>query len=107
LLREIAKLKTFSKGRVIVYTTYPDHSAYLFEDRPHWKDFNPDAGEEFQNDLPVSKGPNVRMIVYVDADHAHDLVTRRSITGILLMFDNATIRWVSKHRRKVHLTVGN
>jgi hypothetical protein len=25
------------------------------------------------------------MTVYVDADHAHDLVTRRSITQILVM----------------------
>jgi hypothetical protein len=32
------------------------------------------------------------MTVYVNADHAHDLVTRRSITGILVILINAPIR---------------
>ena len=41
------------------------------------------------------------MTVYVDADHAHDLVTRRSITGILMMLNNTPIRWVSKRQKTV------
>jgi hypothetical protein len=45
--------------------------------------FWPYSGEEIPKNLPPKKGPWVRMTVYVDADHAHDLVTRRSITGIL------------------------
>jgi hypothetical protein len=49
----------------------------------------------------MSKRPKVRMTVYVDADHAHDLVTRRSITGILMMLNNAPIRWVSKRQKTV------
>jgi hypothetical protein len=99
--RILAYLKTFSKGRLIVDTTYPDHSIYPVEDHPNWKDFYPDAEEEIPNDLPMSKGPKVRMTVYVDADHAHDLVTRRSITGILMMLNNTPIRWVSKRQKTV------
>jgi hypothetical protein len=94
-----AYLKTFPKGRLIVDTTYPDHSIYPVEDHPNWKDFYPDAEEEIPNDLPMSKGPKVRMMVYVDADHAHDLVIRRSITGILMMLNNTPIRWVSKRQK--------
>jgi hypothetical protein len=41
------------------------------------------------------------MIVYVDADHAHDLVTRRSITGILFMLNSTPIRWISKSQKTV------
>ena len=41
------------------------------------------------------------MTVYVDADHAHDLVTRRSITGIVLMLNNTPVRWVSKRQKTV------
>jgi hypothetical protein len=41
----------------------------------------PDAGEENQKNLPPDKRSRVRMTVYVDADHAYDLVTRLSITG--------------------------
>jgi hypothetical protein len=50
------------------------------------------TGEEIPKDLPPEKGPRFRMTVYVDADHAHDLVTRRSITGILVMLNNKPIR---------------
>jgi hypothetical protein len=90
--RILAYLKTFPKGRVIIDTSYPNHSEYLVDDLPNWKDFYPDAEEEISNDLSKSKGPKVRMTVYVDADHAHDLVTRRSITGILVMLNNTPIR---------------
>jgi hypothetical protein len=33
--RILAHLKTFPKGKVIVDTTYPNHSIYLFEDHPN------------------------------------------------------------------------
>jgi hypothetical protein len=41
------------------------------------------------------------MTVYVDADHAHDLVTRRSITGILVMLNNTPIRLIFKGQKTV------
>jgi hypothetical protein len=41
------------------------------------------------------------MTVYVDADDAHDLVTRRSITGILVMLNNTPLRWISKSQKTV------
>jgi hypothetical protein len=41
------------------------------------------------------------MTVYVNADHAHDLVIRRSITGILVMLNNTPIRWISKLQKTV------
>jgi hypothetical protein len=55
---------------------------YLVEDH---------AGEEIPKDLPLEKGPRVKMTVYVDVDHAHDLVTRRSTIGILVMLNNTPI----------------
>jgi hypothetical protein len=94
--RILAYLKTFPKGKLIIDTAYPDHSIYPVEDHTNWMEFYLDAEEEIPNDLPASKGPKVRMTVYVDADHAHDLVTRRSITGILVMLNNTPVRWVSK-----------
>jgi hypothetical protein len=41
------------------------------------------------------------MTVYVDADHAHDLVTRRFITGILVMLNNTPIRCISMRQKTV------
>jgi hypothetical protein len=63
-------------------TSYPDHSKYPVEDHSNWVEFYPDSGEEIPKGLPPEKVPRVMMTayVYVDADRAHDLVTRRSIT---------------------------
>jgi hypothetical protein len=82
--RILSYLKTFPKGRVIIDTSYPDHSVYPVEDHLNMMEFYPDSSEEIPKDLPPEKGPRVRMTVYVDADHTHDLVTRISITGILV-----------------------
>jgi hypothetical protein len=98
--RILSYLKTFTMGRVIIDTSYPDHSVYPIEDHSNWMEFYPDASEEIPKDLPPhEKGPRVRMTVYVDADHAHDLVTRISIIGILVMLNNTPIRWVSKRQK--------
>jgi hypothetical protein len=75
------------------------------EDHSNWMEFYPDAGEEFPKDLPPEKEPRVRMTVYVDADHAHDLVTRRSITGILVILNNTPIRWISKRQKTVETSI--
>jgi hypothetical protein len=97
----LSYLKTFPKGRVIVGTPFPDHSVYPVEDHSNSTEFYPNASEEIPKYLPPERELRVRMTVYVDADHAHDSVTRRSITGILVMLNNTPIRWVSKHQKTV------
>ena len=57
--------------------------------------------EEIPNDLPQEKGKPVRMTVYVDADHAHDLVTQRSIAGIVMFLNNTPFRFVCKRQKTV------
>jgi hypothetical protein len=94
-------LKTFSEGRVIIDTSYPEHSVYPVEDHSNSMEFYPDASEEIPKDHPPEKGSRVWMTVCVDADHAHDLVTRRSITGIPVMIYNTPIRWISKRQKTV------
>jgi hypothetical protein len=68
------------------------------------KDFYSDAEEEIPSDLPKSNGSKVWMTVYVDADHTHYLVTRRYITGILLMSNYTSIRLVSKSQKTVEIS---
>jgi hypothetical protein len=74
--RILSYLKTFPKGSGIMDTSYPDHSVYPVEDNSNRMEFYPDASEEIPKDLPPKKGPRVRVTFYVDADHAHNLVTR-------------------------------
>jgi hypothetical protein len=55
----LSYLKTFPKGRVIIDTSYPDHSVYPVEYHSNWMEFYPDASEEIPKDLPPEKGPRV------------------------------------------------
>ena len=98
--RILAYLKCFPKGRLIFDTSYPDHSGYKYETQD-WSVLYPDAEEELPYDMLEPKGKSVRMTVYVDADHAHDLVTRRSVTGVLVFLNNTPFRWVSKRQKTV------
>jgi hypothetical protein len=82
--RILSYLKTFPKVTVIIDTSYPDHSVCPVEYHSNWMEFYPDAGEEIPYKLPPEKGPRVRMNVYADVDHSHNLVTRTSITRISL-----------------------
>jgi len=53
------------------------------------------------SDMPQPKGNKVQVTIYVDADHAHDQLTRRSVTGILLFVNNTPIKWYSKRQNTV------
>jgi hypothetical protein len=83
--RILACSKTFTEGRIIVDTAYTNHYSYPIEDHPNWNGFYADGEEEIPNDRPKSNGLKVRVTFYVDADHAHDLATRKSIAGVLLI----------------------
>jgi hypothetical protein len=48
-------LKTFPKVRVIIDTSYPDHSVYPVEDHSKWMEFYLDAREKFQRIFLLKK----------------------------------------------------
>jgi hypothetical protein len=51
--------------------------------------------------MPAARGNSVRISCFVDADHAGNVVTRRSHTGILVFVNNALISWFSKRQNTV------
>ena len=65
-----------------------------------WEEFYPDACEDIPSDAPDATR-SAQISVYVDADHAHDVVTRRSVTGIVLFINQTPVRWVSKRQATV------
>ena len=67
----------------------------------NWIEFYPDACEEIPHDMPEPQGKLGKITVYVDADHASDKVTRRSVTGIILLLNNTPLVWVCKKQRTV------
>jgi hypothetical protein len=52
--------------------------------------------EELPNNIPKPCGPSMTMQVFVDADHAGDLLTRRPRTGFIVFFNGAPIYCSSK-----------
>ena len=99
--RVFGYLKKFNKGRLVVDTSFPDHSIYNTNDYNNWDEFYPDALKDLPPVMPKPKGRPARLTCYVDADHAHDVVTRRSITGILLFVNNTPVKWISKRQPTV------
>jgi hypothetical protein len=67
----------------------------------HWEEFYPGAKEPIPPDMPEPLGNPVEVSAYVDANHAGNLLNRRSHTGILIYVNNAPIIWYSKRQNTV------
>lgn len=66
-----------------------------------WTNFYPYAKEEIPVNAPEPRGNPVEMTCFVDADHAGDMVTRRSRTGVLLYLNRSPILWYSKKQNSI------
>ena len=80
---------------------FVDQSLFNNSDPSIWKDFYQDAEEEIPSNMPEPRGREVYLACYVDADHAGNLMTRRSHTGILLYINNTPVVWYSKRQNTV------
>jgi hypothetical protein len=94
--RVMRYVKKHYKGRLIIDPKMRDWSMYSMETADNWGEFYPSASEELPHNMPPPKGRNARITVFIDADHAHDQLTRRSVTGILLFINNTPVKWIKK-----------
>ena len=78
-----------------------DESAFANTDIAAWRDFYGDVAEELPPKMPDPLGNGVDITCFVDSDHAGNLVTRRSHTGILIFLQNAPIIWFSKKQNTI------
>ena len=85
----------------VVFDTRVLDTKPLIGEEQNWDEFYPDAREEIPHDMPPPKSRPVHITAYVDADHAHDLVTRRSVTGILIYLNSTPIRSICKRQTRV------
>ena len=102
--RILGYLKSSTKEKLLFDTSFLDHSQYKTEDHANWDEMYPDAEEDIPMDAPKPKGKPIRLTIYVDANHAHDLVTRRSVTGIVVLMNNTPVRWVCKCQKTVEIS---
>ena len=66
-----------------------------------WGDFFPDADPLIPNSCPKSLGEAVKLTCYVDANHAGNMITRRSHTGFVIFVNSAPVIWWSKRQNTV------
>jgi hypothetical protein len=78
-------------------TPYIDETS--FQHDTDWKPFYGDVKEDIPLDKPYPLGSAIDMTCFVDANHAGNMITRRSQTGILIFLQNAPILWYSKKKQ--------
>jgi hypothetical protein len=69
-----------------------DPSAFI---KANWKEFYGDVVKELPPKMPEPLGHLIIITVFVNANHAGNVVTRRLHTGILLYLQNTPILWQS------------
>ena len=101
--RMFGYLYKFRQGQMLIDPNpdYMPRDDYPLEYDPEWRTFYPDAEFEPPPDPPPAKGKGAKITIYVDADHARDKVTRRSVTGIIVIVNGTVVKSISKRQTTV------
>ena len=77
-------------GTIVFDSKIPDIEEQLFHssNKSVWEEFNPEAEEAIPGNAPPPRGNPVYVGCYVDANHAGNLLTRQSNTGIIIFVNN-------------------
>ena len=100
-LHIFAYLKKYNRSRMVFDETMPDFkdtSNFVIGD---WSEVYPGAKETIPLDQPQARGKPVVMSCFEDANHAGDVVNRRSQTGLIVFVNRAPIYWYSKKQNTV------
>ena len=96
---------TKNSGRIVFDPTIEIRDERLFDvattKKEELDEFYPDAKDIIPLKVIVPLGNGVRIRVYVDANHAGNMVNRRSHSGIIIYMNNAPIIWYSKRQNTV------
>jgi hypothetical protein len=79
----------------------PEIDESAFQHAADWVPFYGDVVEELPPKMPKPRGKKVSIHCFVDANHAGNVVTRRSHTGILIFINRALVWWFSKKQNTV------
>jgi hypothetical protein len=88
-------------GRIAYDSKDVDIDESIFPPNTDWRDFYGDVEEELPTKMPKPRGNPVTIHAFVDANHAGNVVTRRSHTGIIIFVQNAPVIWFSKRQNTV------
>jgi hypothetical protein len=101
LKRICGYLSKMKFGYIRVRTEEPDFSD-LPDAHYEWaKTVYGNVKEEVPKDAPIPLGNRVVMTSYVDANLYHDMLSGRSVTGVLHFFNQTPVEWFSKKQATV------
>ena len=78
-----------------------DENAFANVELSAWRDFYRDMAKELPPKMPAPLGITLDITCFVDSDHAGNVVTRRSHSGIIIFLNNAPVIWFSKKQNTV------
>ena len=94
----LAKMK---HAKIRVRTEEPDHSGLPNFEFDWSRTVHGAIEEMLPNDAPELLGKHVTLTHFVDANLMHDLITGRSLTGILHLLNKMPVDWCSKKQATV------
>jgi hypothetical protein len=101
LKRIFGYVKKNSDGAIRFRVNIPDHESQGIPHSFDWSSRYENVSEELPHDMPIPKGKVMRTTTYEDANLYHDMVTGRSVTGILHLLNQTPIHWHSKRQGRV------
>jgi hypothetical protein len=100
-----AYLKKKPNGVIVLDPTYPDINLSEFNDGADWSNFYGDVKEAIPPNMPKPRGKTLVIRLFVDSDHAGDVLVRRSRTGFIIYLNGAPIIWYSKRQGTIETSV--
>jgi hypothetical protein len=99
--RGVCYLAQYCNGKLRFRTLEPDYSG-IPDNTYDWAySVYGNIEEDIPDDIPTPLGKYVRITHYVDANLYHDMLTGRSVTGILDFLNQTPIDWFSKKQATV------
>ena len=98
VLHIYAYLKGHDRSRLVLD---PDYLPDIAQPHYDWTDFYGEVVELIPPDLPEPRGRAAQTTAFVDSDHAADLVSRRSRTGVLIYLLSAPVIWYTKKQGSI------
>ena len=89
-------LKKHHNAEMVFDPREPEVDAQAFPEQDWERSIYGKVKELLPPNMPTPLGIAMRMIAFVDSDHAGESVTRRSRTGFLIFLNKAPIYWHSK-----------
>ncbi len=101
MLRIFGYLKHHNRARIVMDPSDPNLEAFEFKEND-WTGLYDNAEEDIDPDAPTPvDDKELQVTIYVDATHASDWDTRRSVTGYIAFLGSTPISWYSKRQNTI------